>query len=215
MHRLVSASLFVLAACTQGGGGPRSETAGAAPSAHTPLWRTRIAPHDLARLDALPAIWRKLHAALPAAVRQREGALLDPAAGQPYPALPPGSYRCRTLRLRPDGGGSARLQRGGKPGFCYVSPAAEPGAEAPLGLSKQTGTDIIAGYLFADDQRLVFLGASQRGAGDNSIGYGTAIERDLVGLVERFGAFRWRLVVARAGGVDLYELTPVPADAQP
>jgi hypothetical protein len=39
----------------------------------------------------------------------------------------------------------------------------------------------------------------------------------MVGVVERVGGFRWRLAVAGADArqLDIYELTPVPADQQP
>ncbi|KTF67951.1 DUF4893 domain-containing protein [Sphingomonas sp. HT-1] len=181
-----------------------------------PLWRTRIADSDIPRLEALPGDWRRLYTGLRAPIRVKTGAVLDPEAGQPHPALPPGSYRCRTLRLRPSARGGALVQPTPS-GFCFISPAGEAAEDAPLGLAKQTGTDIVAGYVFPDGKRAVFLGARQRKAGANDIGYGSAGARDVVGLVERFGPFRWRLAVPgeRPGSVDLYELTPVPAEGQP
>ena len=97
--------------------------------------------------------------------------------------------------------------------FCYVH-AEDKG----LSFAKQTGSDLPSGYLYADgDKRYVFLGARQRRPGDVSLGYGVDAGRDVVGVVERVGAFRWRLVVPRDGGdaLDVYELTPVPADRQP
>ena len=127
-----------------------------------------------------------------------------------YAALPPGSYRCRTVHLRT--GKRGATVRATPPGFCYVS-----GEEQSLGFSKQTGADIAAGYFYPDGKRYVFLGARQRRAGDNSFAYGADRTRDLVGVAERFANFRWRLAVPgpREGDIDVYELTPVPAEQQP
>ena len=57
----------------------------------------------------------------------------------------------------------------------------------------------------------------QKAPGDVSLGYGVEHDRDVVGVVERVGAFRWRLATPRddGKGIDVYELTPVPADQQP
>jgi hypothetical protein len=181
-----------------------------------PLWRTRIAQADMPRLENLPASWRQLYENVRAPVRKLQGAVLDPDAGQPHPALPPGSYRCRTLHLKPGPAGRALVQPS-PAGFCYISATNEPKDDAPLGLAKQTGSDIVAGYVFPDGKRYVFLGARQAKPGANDIGYGNPGARDVVGMVERFGTFRWRLAVPGAlpGSVDVYELTPVPADVQP
>lgn len=215
MYRLVCA-LFVasvLGACTSGTPHPRvGMVVPVPPHIHAePVWRRTIAPEDGARLVGLPVDWAKLHARLRAATRSAQGPLLDPAAGLDYAALPPGSYRCRTLHLRAGRRGRALVQAT-PPGFCYVS--AQDGA---LGFSKQTGADIAAGYFYPDGKRYVFLGARQRRAGDNSYAYGADPGRDLVGVAERFANFRWRLAVpgARAGDIDVYELTPVPAEQQP
>jgi Domain of unknown function (DUF4893) len=228
MYRLAFASIagLTLAACTSAGAGsitrPVADVADppSSPPLPLPLWRTRIADADVARLDALEGAWRRLYGALRASTRRAQGAVLDPDAGQPHPALPPGSYRCRTIHLRPSAQGPAVMQATA-PAFCYIS-AAEPdgdgdGADAPLGLAKQTGSDIVAGYVFPDGRRSVFLGARQRRAGDNDIGYGAAPESNVVGVIDRFGPFRWRLAVpgVRDGSVDLYELTPMPAEVQP
>lgn len=181
-----------------------------------PLWRTRIAQADLPRLESLPNSWRQLYEGVRPPVRKLQGAVLDPDAGQPHPALPPGSYRCRTLRLKRGAAGRALVQPS-PPGFCYISAGNETDDQAPLGLAKQTGSDIVAGYMFPDGKRYVFLGARQMKAGANDIGYGNSGARDVVGMVERFGTFRWRLAVPGAlpGSVDVYELTPVPAEVQP
>lgn len=215
MYRLVCALLVVpgLGACTAKTPHPASiaMVVPVPPHIHPePAWRQAIAPRDTVRLTGLAADWRKLHARLRAATRQTQGALIDPAAGLDNAALPPGSYRCRTLHLR--AGTRGAIVRPTTPGFCYVS-----GEDGSLGFAKQTGTDIAAGYFYPDGKRYVFLGARQPKAGDNSHAYGMDPQRDLVGVAERFANFRWRLAVPgpRAGDIDVYELTPVPAEQQP
>src|SRR3546814_14937312 len=70
-----------------------------------------------------------------------------------------------------------------------------------LSFTKQSGSDLPAGYLYADgERRYVFLGARQDAPGDVSLGYGVDPERDVAGVVERVGPFRWRLVAPRDGG---------------
>ncbi|WP_084582746.1 DUF4893 domain-containing protein [Sphingomonas azotifigens] len=210
-------ALSMLGACQTGGAGKGVQPmAIVEPAPPPPLWRTRIADSDLPRLENLPASWRQLYGTVRAPVRKLQGAVLDPDAGQPHPALPPGSYRCRTLHLKPGPAGRALVQPS-PTGFCYISAANEQEEDAPLGLAKQTGTDIVAGYVFPDGKRYVFLGARQAKAGANDLGYGNGGARDVVGMVERFGPFRWRLAVPGAvpGSVDLYELTPVPVEGQP
>lgn len=175
-----------------------------------PAWRNTIASEDEGRLAALPAALQGLAARLPARVRTAQGALLDPQAGLDYPALPPGAYRCRTLRLR--AGGRATILRTTPADFCNVS-----GAPDGLAYARQTGAEPAAGYFYPDGRRYIFLGARQARAGDNSIGYQHDRKRDLVGVVERVGGFRWRIAVpgTSAGAVDIVELTPVPPEQQP
>jgi len=217
MYRLVCALLVVsaLGACTARTPHPASvPVATIVPvPPHIqpePAWRQAIAPRDSVRLTGLATDWKRLHTRLRAATRQTQGPVLDPAAGLDNAALPPGSYRCRTLHLR--AGQRSATVLATAPGFCFVS-----GEEDSLGFAKQTGTDIAAGYFYPDGKRYVFLGARQRKAGDNSHAYGVDPKRDLVGVAERFANFRWRLAVPgpRAGDVDVYELTPVPAEQQP
>lgn len=175
-----------------------------------PLWKTTIKPEDSLRLNGLPAHWAVLHGKLPKRVRNAQGELVDPEAALDHPELTPGAYRCRVLRLR--AATRAATVRSSTPGFCHVT-ASEEG----FAFIKQTGADPAAGYLYPDGKRYVFLGARQRRAGDNSLGYGTDPEKDLVGVAERVGGFRWRITVpgTDASQVQIYELTPVPADQQP
>lgn len=214
MYRLVCMLLvaLALAGCAVRTPPPALAAVAAPEPAATPdpAWRQAIAPHDNARLDGLASDWARLHGRLRAATRSAQGAVLDPQAGLANAELPPGSYRCRTLHLRGGPRGASVLATA--PGFCFVS-----GEDGSLGFSKQTGTDIAAGYFYPDGKRYVFLGARQLRPGENSFAYGADPARDLVGVAERFANFRWRLAVPgkRTGDVDVYELTPVPAEQQP
>ena len=160
-----------------------------------PVWRTTITPGDNVRLEGLSAALVDLAPKLPTRARP----LAQPGAALAYPALSPGSYRCRAITAR-----RATTD------YCFVS-------ETPDGLAfaKQTGANPAAGYLHLDGKRYVFLGARQRRAGENGLGYGTDTTRDMVGTIERVGNFRWRLAIAGPTQPLLYELTPVPPEQQP
>jgi hypothetical protein len=176
-----------------------------------PAWKTSIRPEDETRLADLRTNWGGLHAKLTPRARTAQGKLVDPQAALDMPSVTPGSYHCRIVKLRTARRGAATV-RSSTNDYCYVS-------DTPDGVAfvKQTGSDPAAGYFYPDGKRYVFLGARQRRAGDNSIGYGNEPTRDMVGVVERVGGFRWRLAVAGVDErqLDIYELTPVPIDQQP
>lgn len=177
------------------------------PGAADSDWSAIAAPADRTRLQLLPGELRRAIAAVPrrfAARVQAEGPLLDPAKAEPKPALPPGPYHCRLLRL----GGRAGLVTYA-PDFCYV----QAGPGAAMGFVKQTGSNLPQGWLYPDtDTRVVFLGALRARPADRAPAYGVEPARDVAGLVERVSPFRWRLTLANArqgAALDLYELVPV------
>jgi hypothetical protein len=135
-----------------------------------------------------------------------EGDLLRPDAAEPRAMLPPGSYRCRTFTFRPPARGRPALSIQG-PHFCHV------GVEGQLmSFTKQTGPQRPGGYLYEDgDTRSIFVGAVAAGRERVPPAYGTQPDRDVVGIVERVGPFRYRLVVPwpRNGAVlEVVELKP-------
>jgi len=216
MKRLALTALFAapLAAC----GGPQPthvQSASATPPPEAPAppgWLAEASPEDRDRLDHLADLWRESLAAVPvkqAALVKREGDLLKADAARTLPSPTPGSYRCRLVRLSAGEG-----LRSFNDFVCYIR--AESGNR--LTFTKQTGTELPGGWLHQDgDRRLVLMGAKQRAVGDNSLAYGTDPARDLVGVVERIGPFRWRLTLPlREGkpGLDIYELTPMPIERQ-
>lgn len=169
-------------------------------------WREVARDPDVQRLETIDAAWK---AALNAARRggfakavAEEGALLNPAAALPRPLTPPGRYECRLIRFA--GRGQAPAFAAYKPYFCYVEQEGDLTT-----LVKETGTERQAGRLWPDgDTRLVFLGTLAVGK-EKPRPYGERRDRDLAGVLERIGEFRWRLVIPRArGGLDVLEMMP-------
>jgi hypothetical protein len=173
-------------------------------------WRDSASDEDAALIDALDTAWTRALAASARrgrAVIATEGALLDRSTALGHHELSPGSYTCRAVRLDASGARAFPEQ------FCFVK--GEP--DGRLSFNKQTGSDLPNGWLFLDgDRRYIFLGAQQRRAGENNLGYGVDRTADRVGVIERIGPFRWRLAMPRRdGSFWVYELTPVPAERQP
>ncbi len=176
-------------------------------------WRSAIREADLDRLDRLETAWREglAEARARGFTRQvdAEGVLLSPDGSLPRAALPPGSYHCRLIRL---GAGPRRAAFTAYPAyFCHV------GVEDDLlAFTKQTGSERPAGYLWADgDGRNVFLGAMVLGNEAQVPAYGQDAARDLAGIVERVGPFRYRLVTPwpqNGAKIDVLELVPAVPD---
>ena len=179
-------------------------------------WKAVASAEDVTRIEQLPDTWQRLLAG--ARVRytrlvNAQGALLKPEAGLDFPMPPPGSYRCKLVRLRQTAVRTPPISVMAT-SFCHVRGESEQG----LAFSKQTGTELPAGWLYPDgERRLILLGARQRQVGETSLAYGTDKARDITGIFDRIGPFRWRLAIQAAGtpqSLDIYELTPVPAEGQ-
>ena len=139
---------------------------------------------------------------------EEEGKLLQRYAALQRPAPTPGSYRCRLVSLGRARGKGPAFEKF-KPFFCYI------GIEGELfTIVKQTGTQRPAGRLWEDDvaTRLIFLGTLAIGTEEEARAYGEDPKRDVAGLFERIGPFRWRLVIPEPQGgarIEVFELTPV------
>jgi len=177
-------------------------------------WQRVILAEDAERLDRFRTFWTAaLAAARPrfAAALAREGALLDPQRALRHPALPPGSYRCRVVKL---GGAGRRVAayRTFPATFCYVG-----GQESAQSFTKQTGTERPSGWFYPDDEtRVLFLGAYGQGNARPPL-YGAEPGRSALGVVERIAPFRWRLTLAPVDAsalLTVYEIIPVPAEQQ-
>jgi hypothetical protein len=162
----------------------------------TDLWRQVASAEDEDRLGRLDEAWRK--ALREAGVQHGAqidalGMLLVPTAGLAGPNLQPGpgTYRCRSLKIGSMGGeGLAYVDY---PFFkCTVE--LTPGGD--LILTKATGSQRTRGLLYPDgDKRLVYVGAQAWGDEKDYPAYGANPERDQIGVLERIGANRWRLVL--------------------
>ncbi|MBV8685434.1 MAG: DUF4893 domain-containing protein [Alphaproteobacteria bacterium] len=183
------------------------------PSAAVPQaagWRGTASAHDRGRLRGWREAWVKGLAQARAAGNgpaiAAEGALLDPDAGLDSVRLEPGDYRCRTIKLGSPGG---LLPYVAYPAFRCRIGAAEGGVFA---FEKSTGSQRPVGRIFPDAaRRMVFLGTLQLGDERGTLRYGHDRERDMIGLVERVGARRWRIAFPSPhfeSLTDVIELVP-------
>lgn len=160
-------------------------------------WRQVASAADASLLGRLDQAWRLGRAEAEeagfASEVERLAALVDPNAALPgrlQPAL--GTYRCRTIKLgrRTEGEGLAYVAYP----FFACSVELTPGGD--LILTKTTGSQRTRGLLYPDsDRRLVYVGAQAWGDEADFPDYGRNRERDQVGVLERIGDQRWRLVL--------------------
>src|SRR5689334_10962029 len=187
------------------------------PPLKSDAWKAVATAADEDRLARLGLAWQEAldeAGKTNAADIRREGKLLLPRSALPRPEPTPGSYNCRLIKL-----GKATLKSKPyetlKPFFCYVEVE-----DDLLTIVKQTGSQRPAGRLWADDDstRLVFLGSLALGDETAPIAYGDDPKRDMAGVLERIGPFKWRLVIPwpqSTSKLDVFELTPVDFTQQP
>ena len=177
-----------------------------------PAWQKVATAEDQDKIARLSAAWSEaLAEARKAGFSQQlraEGDLLDPSAALPRAAPPPGSYNCRLVKL--GGAGRARAFVAYKPFFCFVGVNGEQ-----LSITKQTGSRRPGGYLWDTDKtgQLIFLGSEALGTEETPLGYGEDPARSMAGVFERYGDFRYRLLVPWPGEeskLDIFELIPIP-----
>lgn len=213
--RLALVFALPISACQAGTSRPGAipiEIAGA------PEWQRIAAAEDVGRIESVRSAWaRGLAAARADGLARRiasEGDLLEPEAALPRPAPTPGAYRCRLLRL----GGPARGEpafSAFRPFYCFVG----IGDQDRLSITKSEGSSRPAGYLWddGDSRRMIFLGALAPGAGAVPA-YGDDRARDVAGIVERIGPFRWRLVIPRpasGAALEIFEMEPAQVQSAP
>jgi len=181
------------------------------------VWKALATDADEDRLQRIGLAWQE---ALDDATKtnggdiRREGKLLMPRSALPRPEPTPGSYNCRLIKL---GKATPRSKpyETFKPFFCYVEVD-----DNLLTIVKQTGSQRPAGRLWEDDDatRLIFLGSLALGNEDQPLAYGDDPTRDMAGVLERIGPFKWRLVIPwpqSTSKLDVFELTPVDFNQQP
>ena len=176
-------------------------------------WKQVATPADEDRLNRLPQAWdsalAEVRRSTASAELRKEGVLLRPDAALPRPAPTPGSYNCRLIKLGKAVPRKGRPYESFKPFFCYVEVEADL-----LTIVKQTGSQRPAGRLWEDDNpaRLIFLGSLALADEAQPLAYGDDPKRDMAGVLERVGPFKWRLVIPWPQGtskLDVFELTPV------
>ena len=187
------------------------------PPRKSDAWRSVATQADEDRLARLDPAWQQALTeagkSFSAEIR-KEGDLLKPKAALPRPAPTPGSYNCRLIKLG-QATPKTRAYESFKPFFCYVEVEGDL-----LTIVKQTGSQRPAGRLWEDDDpnRLVFLGSLALGSEDQPLAYGNDPKRDMAGVFERIGPFRWRLVIPwpqSTSKLDVFELSPVDFAQQP
>ena len=159
-------------------------------------WRQVATAEDGAALGRLDQAWRLGRAEAEdrgfASQVEALGPLVDPNAAQEGRLQPPpGTYRCRTIKLGSQAeGGLAYVAYP----FFQCSVEMTPGGD--LILTKGTGSQRSRGLLYPDtDRRLVFIGAQAWGDERDYPRYGQNRERNQIGAFERIGQNRWRLVM--------------------
>ena len=212
MRAVCLVTLVAAAACTPQKVEPRSAaTIAVEPPLKADVWMPIATAADKSRISRIGLAWQSALAdARPrfAGEIRKEGALLEPRAAQPRPAPTPGSYNCRLIKLGKATAKAPAFERF-KPFFCYVQVE-----ENLLTIVKQTGSQRPAGRLWEDDnpERLIFLGSLALGDEQQPLAYGDDPKRDMAGVLERIGPFRWRLVIPwpqSTSKLDVFELTPV------
>jgi hypothetical protein len=199
---------IILAGCATG---PKAvvTVAPVAPVEQPTGWRATATVDDQSRIDALTDRMQRMLAAVPAGLRSRVAAerpLLDPSSGLDAPALSPGSYQCRLVRI-----GGRRGVVSYKSDFCYIAMV-----DGKQSFTKQTGTQLPGGWLFDDEsgKRLIFLGTLRPQQAGSAPPYGEVRQRDVAAVIQRIAPFRWRMALVKNDGqgdqmLDIYELIPV------
>ena len=202
----------LLAGCVQPAERPAAATVVQEASTKGDEWQRVASRADADRIARLRQAWDEALSDARAGGHRREveaeGALLRSDAALARPSPTPGSYQCRMVRLgrlTP----RARAFEKFKPFFCYVEVDGNL-----LTIVKQTGSQRPAGRLWEDDEpnRLIYLGSLALGSEEQPKAYGDDPRRDMAGVFERIGPFRWRLVIPwpqEQSKLDVYELTPV------
>ena len=206
------AAVLAVSACAPVKQAPRPVVS-IAPPTKADLWQGIASAADQQRLANVSGAWAAGLAdarkgGFTTALRE-DSELLKSNAAIARPAPTPGSYRCRLVKL----GGKPAFEKF-KPFFCYVEVDG-----TLLTIVKQTGSQRPAGRLWEDDNpnRLIFLGSLALGDEETPLAYGDNRKRDMAGILERTGPFRWRLVIPwpqDGSKLHAYELTPVADQPQ-
>ncbi len=158
-------------------------------------WQQMIRPEDRKRLTGLWRAWthalaetRKDTAA--AAELAALGAVAEPLAARPGPPPPPGRYRCRLVRLGRGESAPSRMPAVGTLPDVSCTITAIAGG---LWFEQDSGPQRVAGKLWPDGERQLFLGSMALVGEKGVMDYGADAARDQVGVLRAFAPGRWRL----------------------
>ena len=196
---------LVLAGCAAAKGPLATAVVSSAPD-----WHAVATDDDQQRLRGWRDAWTKATDAVRAAGEggklDADPPLFDPDRALDTAAPPPGTYRCRWIKL-----GSA-----GKGVAAFTAYPAEPCRIAAAGKLLRFrflhGAQRPRGVLFPDEpDRAVFLGTLELSDETRALEYGRDEKRDMAGYVARIGEHRWRLILPQPhfeSLFDVIEITP-------
>ncbi len=158
-------------------------------------WQKQIRERDRKRLAGLWGAWTHALGQVRDAGATAAVAALGPVgvatAIQPGPLPVPGQYRCRTLKL-----GSREAATAAPVPVIIAAPFQPCTITARDGLmwfEQASGAQRVAGRLYPDGDRLVFLGSLALAGEPGVMRYGADDDRDQVGVVRGLGPGHWRL----------------------
>ena len=178
---------------------------------HGRTWRSIATDADRGRLrdwrdswiEALAQARGQGHGEAIAAI----GPLLDPDAALDGPAIPVGNYRCRTIKV-------GSRQPGIVPAFTDggYAPCRIGALDSRMTFARLEGPQRPIGRIYPDNElRAIFLGTLQLTDESRAYQYGVDPDRDMIGLLQRIGERRWRLVLPRPAQeslLDVIEIVP-------
>lgn len=157
-------------------------------------WQEQISEPDRKRLAGLWSAWTKsLNQAMAAGAASSlaaAGPMAVADAAKPGAMPVPGDYQCRMLKLgiRSDAPAAAPAVAMAAPAPCRISTR-----DGLLWFEQLDGAQRVGGTLYADDDRMVFLGSKSLAGEMRVMAYGADAARDQVGVLRPLGAGQWRL----------------------
>lgn len=177
-------------------------------------WQEQISEPDRKRLAGLWNAWtRALNQAADAGegLRLAElGSLAVADAAKPAPLPAAGAYRCRTVKIGVRQ--SARMQ--GMPALDLAPPhpCTITAKDGLLWFEQLEGPARLGGTLYADGERMVFLGTKALRGELGMRAYGSDATRDQVGVLQALGDGRWRLELPWPhwqSNLEIVEISPI------